>query len=273
MGVAARLGAVGLALVLPLVLIVALAMSFEENILFPTGAVPRPGPLPTAARQLAVEAADGTRLSGTHIPATRAAPQGERLLLFGLGGNAWNAADLAVMLHRLAPTADVVTFHYRGYAPSQGRPSADALIADAPLTLDAARKAARPDRTLVVGLSIGSGIAATLAERRPVAGLILVTPFDSLRAVAADAFPWLPVGAFFRKEIDAAAALAGSDVPVAIIAAANDELIPARRTEALRGRLPNVAFDRTVPGAGHNDLYANAAFAEAFGGALQALRQ
>jgi pimeloyl-ACP methyl ester carboxylesterase len=238
-GVAARLAAIGLALLLPLVLIVVLAMSFEEDILFPTGAVPRPGPMPAAASELVVEAADGTRLSGTHVPAIRKAPPGKRLLLFGLGGNAWNAADLAAMLHRLAPTADVVTFHYRGYAPSRGRPSADALVADAPLALDAAQAAARPDRTVVVGLSIGSGIAATLAGRRPVDGLILATPFDSLRAVAADAFPWLPVGPLFRNEIDAASALAGSDVPVAIIAAADDDIIRPRRTEALRaGRRP-----------------------------------
>ena len=268
---AARLAAVGLALILPLVLIVVLAMSFEEDILFPTRAVPRPGPLPAAARELVVEAADGVILRGTHIPHAQAAPPGERFLLFGLDGNAWNAADLAAMLHRLAPAADVVTFHYRGYAPSEGRPSARALVADAPRALDAAQAAARPDRTVVVGLSIGSGIAATLAGRRPIDGLILVTPFDSLRAVAADAFPWLPVGPLFRNEIEAASALAGSDVPVAIIAAADDDIVPPRRTDALRARLENVAFDRTIGGAGHNDLYARREFAEAFGGALDIL--
>lgn len=268
---AAKLAAISLALLLPLVLVVALAMSFEEDMLFPTRAVPQPGPLPATAREPLVEAADGTRLSGTFIPAVRAAPPGGRLLLFGLGGNAWNAADLAAMLHHLSPTADVATFHYRGYAPSQGRPSADALVADAPLALDAAVEEAAPDRTIVVGLSIGSGIAATLAGRQPVDGLILVTPFDSLRAVAADAFPWLPVGAFFRNEIDAARALARSDVPVAVIAAANDKIIPGQRTDALRARLRNLAFDRTVADAGHNDLYGRPGFAEAFGEALKAL--
>jgi pimeloyl-ACP methyl ester carboxylesterase len=272
-GIAARLAAIGLALLLSLVLIVVLAMSFEEEILFPTGAVPRPGPLPAAARELVVEAADGSRLSGTHIPANREPPPGERLLLFGLGGNAWNAADLAAMLHQLAPTADVVTFHYRGYAPSQGRPSAEALIADAPLTLDAAVAETRPDLTIVSGLSIGSGIAATLVGRRPVDGLILVTPFDSLRAVAAGAFPWLPVSALFRNEIDAAAALTESVVPVAVIAAADDEIIPSKRTDGLRARLRNLVFDRTVAGAGHNDLYARREFAEAFDEALRALRK
>ena len=246
-------------------------MSFEEDILFPTRAVPRPGPLPAATRELVAEATDGTILRGTHIPPAQAGPPGEQLLLFGLGGNAWNAADLAALLHRLAPTADVVTFHYRGYAPSQGRPSANALVADAPLALEAAQIAARTDRTVVVGLSIGSGIAATLAGRGRIDGLILATPFDSLRAVAADAFPWLPVGPLFRNEIDAASALAGSDVPVAIIAAADDDIIPPRRTDALRTRLENLAFDRTIGGAGHNDLYTRPEFAEAFGSALGSL--
>ena len=48
----------------------------------------------------------------------------------------WNGQDVAEYLHELFPDLDVVAFHYRGYAPSTGSPSAEALIADAPLVYD-----------------------------------------------------------------------------------------------------------------------------------------
>lgn len=237
--------------------------------LFPTHAVGKPGPLPRSAAQVTTESADGTALHGVHIPGRALA--GERLLVLGFGGNAWNGSDVAAFLHHLYPEADVVAFHYRGYRPSLGKPSAKALIADAPLAHDFAVDLVKPARVVVAGFSIGSGVAAALAAKRDVDGLILVTPFDSLKAAAADLFPWLPVGAFFEHEMDTAALLEGNDVPVAIIAAERDSLIKPARTKALRGRVPNLAYDRTIPGAGHNDIYARSDFQAAMREALKAV--
>jgi pimeloyl-ACP methyl ester carboxylesterase len=76
-------------------------------------------------------------------------------------------------------------------------------------------------------------------------------------------YPWLPIGPFFEHEIEAASALEQSDVPVAIIAAQRDEIVPSGRTDALRKRLPHVVFDRTIAGAGHNDIYARSDFHDA----------
>ena len=87
-------------------------------------------------------------------------------------------SDVASYLHEVYPQADVVAFHYRGYRPSTGSPSAKALLADAPLVFDAAFEHVKPDRAVVAGFSIGSGVAASLASRRPAQGFILVTPFE-----------------------------------------------------------------------------------------------
>jgi pimeloyl-ACP methyl ester carboxylesterase len=190
------------------------------------------------------------------------------MLLLGFGGNAWNGQDVAEYLHQLFPDEDVVAFHYRGYAPSEGAPSAEALIADAPLVYDLAVERLKPRRVIAVGFSIGSGIAATLASERKVDGLILVTPFDSLKAVAQSMYPWLPIGPFFEHEIDAASAIEQTDVPVAIVAAERDEIVPLERTDALRQRVRNLVFDRTIAGAGHNDIYARSDFQDAMREAL-----
>lgn len=259
-----------LAFVLPLTALV-IAMSWsQDEIIFPTHMVGPPAPLPPSAERLQVSTPDGEALHGVHVPPALAVSR-TRTLIVGFGGNAWNGDDVATYLHGVFPQADVVVFHYRGYRPSTGKPSAKALLEDAPLVFDAAVERVKPDRTVVAGFSIGSGVAAGLAKRRSPAGLILVTPFDSLKTVASDAYPWLPVGLLFRHEIDTAAALRGSNVRVALVAAERDEIIPPARTEALRRHVPNLVFDRTIAGAGHNDIYARDEFQQAMRQALEAV--
>jgi pimeloyl-ACP methyl ester carboxylesterase len=243
---------------------------FQSHLIFPVHAVPAAGPLPPGAKRLSVTTADGKTLAGVHI--TPREPDGSSTLLLAFGGNAWNAQDVAVYLHDLFPQHNVVAFHYRGYAPSTGSPSAEALIADAPLVFDAAVKAARCACVIAVGFSIGTGVAATLSAKRKLDGLILVTPFDSLKSVAQSMYPWLPIGPFFEHEIDAATALKDSKVPVAIIAAARDEIIPRERTAALRDQVPTLVFERVIKGAGHNDIYARSKFHEAMRTALELIR-
>lgn len=242
---------------------------FQSDLIFPTHAVSRAGPLPKGAEKLSLKVGRDT-LAGVHIPANAPRRQGGALIL-GFAGNAWNAQDAAEYLHEIYPHHEVVAFHYRGYAPSTGSPSATALLADAPLVYDFNVKKLKPKRVVAVGLSIGSGVAANLAVERPLDGVILVTPFDSLKAVAQGMYPWLPIGRFFNHEIDAAGPLERSSVPVALVAGQRDDLIPPARTKALRRRVKNLAFERTIAGAGHNDIYARSDFQAAMREALDAL--
>ena len=238
--------------------------------LFPTDMVGPPGPLPASSERIKLATPDGEQLHGVHIPPT-GGTAGAKILILGFGGNAWNGSDVGAYLHDLYPQADVVVFHYRGYRPSTGSPSAEALLADAPLAHDFAVGRVKPKRTIVVGFSIGSGVAAGLSKARPLDGLILVTPFDSLKAAASDLYPWLPIGPFFQHEIDTAGLLQGSSVPVAIIAGERDSLILPARTDALRRQVANLVYDRTVAGAGHNDIYHRPEFRKAMREALAAL--
>ena len=242
----------------------------QDEIIFPIHSVAACGPIPRGAERLQIETPEGDTLHGVHISPTAPA-SGPKTLAVGFGGNAWNGQDVATYIHELYPDVDVVAFHYRGYRPSTGSPSAKALLADAPLVYDAAVARTRPDRTIAVGFSIGSGVAASLANRRKLDGIILVTPFDSLKAVARSLYPWLPVGMLFHHEIDSIEGLGTSTVPVAVVAAEKDEIVPAERTEALRARVPNLAFDRTIFGADHNDIYTRSEFQDAMDEALLAV--
>lgn len=241
-------------------------LEFQSHLIFPTHAVPKAGPLPREAKALAIKLKSGDTLAGVHFPPARNAKSGT--LILGFGGNAWNGQDVAAYLHDLYPDEHVVAFHYRGYAPSTGSPSAEALLADAPIVYDHAVDLLKPEKIVLVGFSIGSGVAARLATQRAVAGAILVTPFDSLKAAAQSLYPWVPIGPFFQHEIDAAEALDGHEVAVAIVAAGRDTLIQPARTDALRKRVGNLVFDRTIEGAGHNDVYSRSDFQDAMHDAL-----
>ena len=265
-----RLASFLLALSIPFAAVILFMTWSQDDFIFPIHAVGPPPKLAAGAERLQIRTPDGQTLHGVHIPPSQE-KSGPRLLILGFGGNAWNGEDVAAFLHESFPQAHVVVFHYRGYRPSTGRPSTEALVEDAPLVLKAAIERVRPERTIVVGFSIGTGVGATLAKRRDVTGLILVTPFDSLKKVAGSLYPWLPVGLFFHHELDAAGALKGSQVPVAIIGADSDEIIPRSRTDGLRKIVPNLVLDRTISRAGHNDIYQRSEFREAMDEALAAI--
>lgn len=243
----------------------------QTALIFPAGSVWDAEPLPPGAERLTLEVEGGDRLHGVHIPPAGRGAQ--RPVILGFAGNAWNAEDCASFLHDVYPDADIVAFHYRGYRPSTGSPSAAALKADALSIHDfvSARFAGRP--IVAVGLSIGSGVAAHLAGRRPIAGAILATPFDSLAAVGRGHYPWLPVGLFLRHRMDPAKDLHGSKVPTALIVAGSDTLIPPERAKALAEAVPNLVLNRTIEGASHNDLYQRPVFRETMGEALAAIER
>ncbi len=223
--------------------------------------------LPASARRLEASTPDGEVLAGVWIPAAIVARDERAPTLLGFGGNAWNADAVALYLHGLFPGREVAAFHYRGYAPSTGEPSAEALLADSVLVFDRLQEARASQRVVAVGFSIGAGAAAYLARHRPVAGLVLVTPFDSLKDLARDLYWWAPVGPLLRHRMPSIDFVRGSAVPTALIVAERDAIVPAQRTAALRAAVANLVFEAAVD-AGHNDLYGRPAFAAAMREAL-----
>jgi uncharacterized protein len=260
------------ALAFAYLLVIVLIYAAQDRILFPTGLTAAAQSLPASAQRIEVETPDGERLSGIRVPPETSAVQ-DRLMVLGFGGNAWDAGDMSTFLHRLYPQAEVVVFHYRGYAPSTGRASAAALLADAVLVHDWLAEHNGPDRIVITGFSIGAGPAAYLASRRPVAGLILVTPFDSLDALAREHYRWAPVGWLLRHRMDIREFARSQSAPTALIAAGQDTIVPPRRTEPVRRAIPRLVLDRTIAGTGHNDLYGHPAFEKAMIDALRAIEQ
>jgi pimeloyl-ACP methyl ester carboxylesterase len=242
------------------VAVIALLAAFQTSLLFPRALVGPAPDLPAGTARLELAREGGNTLQGVRIAGRDPA----RPVILGFGGNAWNAEAMALFLHQIAPEHDVVTFHYRGYAPSTGRPSAQALMADAEAIHDLI--AAEATGVIAVGFSIGAGIAAHLAAERALARVVLVTPFDSLSAVARQIYPFAPVGLLFRHDMNALDALERSDAGIHLILARRDEVIPPARAEALVAALPQAQVTRLE--TGHNTIYSHPDFAPALRAAL-----
>jgi pimeloyl-ACP methyl ester carboxylesterase len=224
---------------------------------------------PRTPERLELAAQGGDVLSGMVFRAA----SGHTDLVIGFGGNMQDAEVLGQDLAARLPHTDVVVFHYRGYGPSTGRPSETALFADALEIYDAMVEQLRPERTFAVGISLGSGVAIYLSKQRPLAGMILVTPFDSIEAIAKEHYPWVPVGLLLHQRFASVEYMQANQTPVAMIAAEGDRVVRPQRTAALRKRIPNLVFDRTLAGASHATLYDLPAYGVTFKEAFEALRQ
>lgn len=175
------------------------------------------------------------------------------------GGNAEDVSSSLPELAAAFPQRAVYAMHYRGYGGSTGTPGERALQQDALALFDKVRE--RHADIVVMGRSIGSGIAVPLATQRPVSRLVLVTPFDSLATLAAPLFPWLPIRWLLLDRFDSARLAPAVKAPTLVLVAGQDEIVPRASTERLVQRFaPGIATMTVVPGAGHNTISASPAF-------------
>ena len=192
---------------------------------------------------------------------------GPRAILY-FGGNAEDVSRTVPELAAAFPDRAIYALHYRGYGGSGGRPSEAALHGDAAAVFDfVARKHGEID---VVGRSLGSALATRLAATRPVRRLVLVTPFDSILAIAGRLFPYLPVRLLLADRFESVRDAPRVTVPTLVIAAGRDEVVPAAHTRRLLQAFPaGIATERAFPSAGHNDVSFDAGYLEAIAAFLR----
>ena len=96
----------------------------------------------------------------------------------------------------------------------------------------------------------------------------MVTPFDSLEALARELYWWPPVGLLFRHRMSTIDFVRDSLVPTALFIAEHDAVVRRRRTTPLRAAIRNLVFECVID-AGHNNIYDRPAFAAAMQEALE----
>lgn len=192
------------------------------------------------AESVFLEAADRTRLHAWHV-------KGDPLVIY-FGGNAEEVSWMLDHVARRTPGLGWLLVDYRGYGSSGGSPSEPALTEDALRWYD--RFASH--RIFLFGRSLGSGVAVQLAAARPVAGVVLVAPFDSLVEVGKRHYPFLPVHWMLKHRFESVSLAPKITAPLLCIVASDDEIIPAAHAKRLYDAWGGDKRWVALEGAGHN---------------------
>jgi hypothetical protein len=177
---------------------------------------------------------------------------GAKALLY-FGGNAEDVSLGLPLFSRDFPEHAIYLLHYRGYGGSSGTPSEEAIQRDALALFDTVH--AKHPEVVVVGRSIGAGVAVRLASQRPVSRLVLVTPYYSLEELAARLYPYIPVRWLLLDKFEAWRYAPRVVAPTVLVVAGNDEVVPAASTERLLACFgKGVATLEVIAGATHNTI-------------------
>lgn len=171
------------------------------------------------------------------------------------GGNGEDVRYVMPLLQQNLPHSHLYTLSYRGYGASEGAPSEEALVADALALFDKLHTLHPHNPIIVIGTSLGSGVAAAVAEQRQPDKLLLITPFDSVLNVARDMLAWLPVSLLLKDRYDSADRLQKYQGPILVLRAGSDSVILPARTDALLSSLQGKQITvHSYAGADHNTI-------------------
>lgn len=196
---------------------------------------------------------DGEKLHGRYVMR----PYAYFTLLY-LHGSTGNLASRAKLLHFLSATgANVFAIDYRGYGRSTGAPSEAGLNVDALTAYQWLIDQGTP-RSCVVpfGEGLGAAPACELATTQTVGGLVLLSAFTSLPALAAARYPHLPTRWVVRSQFDVLDKLSRISAHKLIAHSRQDEQVPFRMAEQLFAAASDPKQALWLDGAGHAEVYA-----------------
>ncbi|HEU4851490.1 MAG TPA: alpha/beta hydrolase [Telluria sp.] len=204
-------------------------------------------------RAVVLRARDGTRLCGWLMTPRGVGPF-PAVLYFG--GRSEEVSWVARDAGRMFPGMAVLAVNYRGYGESQGDPAEAHMVEDGCTLYDwlAARANVDPARIAVVGRSLGSGVAVQVARDRPVHSAVLVTPYDSILAIAKRRFRAVPVEYVLRHRFESVKYASLLKAPTYVLRAANDDVVPHSHTDMLVAQLARLEGDETVPDSDHMNI-------------------
>jgi len=188
------------------------------------------------------------------------APNGTIVLFHGNGGTALDRGFYLKPFMQLG--FRVILAEYPKYGGRPGKVGEKPFVAAGLETVRLAYEQYK-EPLYLVGESLGCGVAAAIAKKTsvPIAGIILITPWDTLASVAKSLFPYLPVQLVLTDKYDSIGNLQTFKNKISVVGAERDEILPIKHAINLYNALPEGSKRMwIIKGAGHNDwpMYAEA---------------
>jgi fermentation-respiration switch protein FrsA (DUF1100 family) len=235
--------------------LVGLAVLFfaQRSFLFPipqkTRTTPDAAGFPEAEEHF-LATADGEKVILWHVPAK----SGHPVILYFPGNGDFLAGSVSRFRAMTSDGTGLMALSYRGYAGSSGEPSEQGLLLDAAAAYAFTSSRYGPDRIVVWGFSLGTGVGVALAAGQPVGKLILEAPYTSTADVAALRFPLVPIRSLMRDQFHSDERIATVTAPLLIMHGGRDRTVPI----ALGIRLFSLAHEPKqfvkFPEGGHDNL-------------------
>ncbi len=210
---------------------------FQERIIFRPDLAPKKVELPQGAKVV--------MLGGIEVGSI---DKKSPTTLFYFGGNANNALEALGLFADLP--YNVVAFNYPGYGHSAGKPSQEAIFAAATKVYEKFKNV----HNILIGRSLGTGVAAYIAAHHPTDGLILITPYHSITHLAKLRYPIYPASLLVRHPFATYRYVQKVEAPAYIIAAEQDDTTPPATLKKLLPYIKNLKKVITISGSTHADI-------------------
>ena len=181
--------------------------------------------------ELRLDTSDGEELIAWYVPAIHA----DKTVLFfhGNAGNISHRLETIKIFHQLG--LNLFMLEYRGYGLSTGSPSEKGTYIDAITAWQylLEQKNLKSEQIIIVGRSLGGGVATELAKNVDAAMLILDSTFTSMPSAAKIHFPFMPTDWIVKHRYENLNKIDQVNMPVVVTHSKKDEVIPYTHAEKL----------------------------------------
>ncbi|MFY9655772.1 MAG: alpha/beta hydrolase, partial [Methylocystis sp.] len=212
----------------------------------------------TGGTELLLQTSDGEQLIAWHF-----APRPDKPVVLYFHGAAGALVKRVPRLRLFVESGfGLLVVSYRGYSGSTGRPTEAGLLRDAECAYREACASYGAERLVIMGVSLGTGVAVALAAKSEARALILLAPFLSAVEIAERRFPFLPVRRLMRDPFRSDLVVPGVRMPLLVIHGESDPIIPIASGRRLYELAKGPKKFLSVPGGGHVVLDASGVFTE-----------
>jgi fermentation-respiration switch protein FrsA (DUF1100 family) len=202
------------------------------------------------AQVIEVSTADGLRLRSWFIPPR---DMGKPVIVQFHGNASWLAGRTDFSRNLADLGYGILITSYRGYSGNPGAPSEQGLYADARASLDWLNKQGLG--FVLVGESLGTGVAVQMATEYPARGVVLEAPYTSIAATAQHHYWYFPAYWLVRDRFDSLSKIDRIKAPLFIVHGAEDNVVPTKFGRQLYEKAMEPKQAHWVSGSGHNDYY------------------